>query len=239
VLAKQYNLKIIEDACHAPGGFFVDSAEEKQYCGNGNFADAAIFSFHPVKHIATGEGGMVTTNNEEIYNKLLLFRTHGITKNPDLLNENHGGWYYEMLDLGYNYRLTDMQATLGISQLKRANDGVKRRREIAKAYFEAFNEKSFIPGQSGLIEGHAYHLYIIETDRRKELYNYLRSKGIFAQVHYIPLHLMPYYHQLGWNKGDLPVAENYYSGCLSLPMFPTLTNQEQEYVIEHVIGFFK
>ena len=130
-LADEYGLWIMEDACHAPGGYFTDNRGEKQYCGNGNYADVAVFSFHPVKHIATGEGGMVTTNSKELYDKLCLFRTHGITKDQAMLYENHGGWYYEMQELGYNYRMTDFQAALGISQLRRADEGLARRQQIA------------------------------------------------------------------------------------------------------------
>lgn len=237
-LAKKHKLWIIEDACHAPGGYFIDSNQTKQLCGNGNFADMAIFSFHPVKHIACGEGGMITTKDEQLYKKLLLLRTHGITKDASLMHENHGGWYYEMQELGYNYRLTDFQAALGTSQLKRANDGLTRRREIASTYFEAFKNKSYILGQSGVVEGHAYHLYIIQLEKRKELYDYLRSKNIFCQVHYIPVHTMPYYQSLGNNKGSLPFAENYYDHCLSLPMYPTLTNEEQQYVINCIDEFY-
>lgn len=236
-LAIKYDLWIIEDACHAPGGFFLDSKGNKQLCGNSNFADMAIFSFHPVKHIACGEGGMITTNNEELYKKLLLFRTHGITKNPDLLVENHGGWYYEMQELGYNYRLTDFQAALGITQLERADEGLTRRREIAKNYYEAFKNEKAILRQSGIVEGHAYHLYIIEIEKRKELYDYLRTKNIFCQVHYIPVHTMPYYKKLGNKQGDFPISEDYYSKCLSLPMYPTLTQEEQNYVIDNIINF--
>ncbi len=237
-LAKKHKLWIIEDACHAPGGYFIDSNQTKQLCGNGNFADMAIFSFHPVKHIACGEGGMITTKDEQLYKKLLLLRTHGITKDASLMHENHGGWYYEMQELGYNYRLTDFQAALGTSQLKRANDGLTRRREIAATNFEAFKSKSYILGQSGVVDGHAYHLYIIQVEKRKELYDYLRSKNIFCQVHYIPVHTFPYYQSLGHKKGDLPVAENYYEHCLSLPMYPTLTNEEQQYVINCIDEFY-
>ena len=236
-LADKYNLWIIEDACHAPGGFFIDSNDHKQNCGNSHFADLAIFSFHPVKHIACGEGGMITTNNEKLYKKLLLLRTHGITKDPEMLHESHGGWYYEMQTLGYNYRLTDFQAALGNSQLKRADEGLKRRREIAATYFEAFKNNLKITGQSGVVEGHAYHLYIIRTAKRKELYDFLRSKQIFCQVHYIPVHTMPYYQSLGNKKGDFPIAEKYYDECLSLPMYPTLTDEEQNYVIDHIVYF--
>ncbi|SHF90272.1 hypothetical protein SAMN05444483_103170 [Salegentibacter echinorum] len=256
-LADEYGLWIIEDSCHAPGGSFKDQSGEKQTCGNGNFADLAIFSFHPVKHIASGEGGMITTNNKELYEKLLQLRTHGIVKddekyknsiafatgsdesripNPELTG--YPNWYMEMQELGYNYRLTDFQAALGESQLKRADDGLNRRREIAKVYFEAFKGNDFVKGQSGVIEGHAYHLYILEVEDRLELYNYLREHKIFAQIHYIPCHLMPYYRDLGWNEGDMPNAEKYYRHCISLPMFPTLSNKEQEFVINRINAFY-
>ena len=238
-LADEYGLWIIEDACHAPGGYFIDSTESMQLCGNSKFADLAIFSFHPVKHIAAGEGGMITTNSKELYEKLLLLRTHGITKNPDLLFENHGGWYYEMQELGYNYRLTDFQAALGLSQLYRADEGIKRRREIAKRYNWAFKGINGIKGQSGVVEGHAYHLYIIEVEDRLGLYNHLREHNIFAQIHYIPVHTMPYYKGLGWKDGDLPNAEAYYGQCISLPMYPTLTDEEQKVVINILLNYFK
>ncbi|MFM2225834.1 MAG: hypothetical protein RJA07_2036 [Bacteroidota bacterium] len=238
-IAQKYNCWIIEDACHAPGGYFIDSKGNKQNCGNGSFADLAIFSFHPVKHIATGEGGMVTTNNPELYQKLLLYRTHGITKDAALMAENHGGWYMEMQELGYNYRIPDMLCALGITQLQRADEGLAKRKEIAKRYEEAFANKPYIKGQSKFVDGHAYHLYIIEVADRLGLYNYLRTKNIFAQVHYIPCHTMPYYQKLGYKKGDYPVAENYYAGCLSLPMYPTLTAEEQNFVIAQVDKFYE
>lgn len=237
-LADEFGLWIIEDACHSPGGYFIDSLGKKQNCGNGEFADLAIFSFHPVKHIAAGEGGMITTNNKDLYSHLLNLRSHGIQQNPDLKVENHGVWYYEMQELGYNYRLTDIQAALGISQLTRAGEGINRRIEIAKAYEKAFSGKSYIKGQSGVVEGHAYHLYVIEIQNRGGLIEYLREQNIFAQVHYIPLHLMPYYRDFGWKKGDMANAEKYYAHCLSLPMYPTLTNDEQQFVIESVNKFF-
>ena len=237
-LANEFDCWIIEDACHAPGGYFIDSKVTKQNCGNSNFADLAIFSFHPVKHIACGEGGMITTNNEVFYNKLIKLRTHGITKDPNLMHKNDGGWYYEMQELGYNYRITDFQAALGTSQLKKAETGLVRRREIAQTYFNSFKNNKNILGQSGVVEGHAYHLYIIEVEKRKELYDFLRSKNIFCQVHYIPVHTLPYYENLGWKQGDLINAENYYKGCLSLPMYPTLTDEEQLYVINKIISFY-
>ena len=239
-LADEYGLWIIEDACHAPGGYFMDSKGKKQHCGNGCFADCAVFSFHPVKHIATGEGGMVTTNSKELYDKLCLYRTHGITKDPALLHEHHGGWYYEMQELGYNYRLTDFQAALGISQLERAKAGLERRHEIVKRYNEAFSGIDGIKTPFNAADVyHAYHLYVIQVADRLGLYNYLHENNVYAQVHYAPLHLMPYYQQWGNRKGDLPVVEEYYEHCLSLPMYPTLTDEEQEYVINKVIEYIK
>ncbi|MCF0061290.1 UDP-4-amino-4,6-dideoxy-N-acetyl-beta-L-altrosamine transaminase [Dyadobacter chenwenxiniae] len=248
LLADEYDLWIIEDACHAPGGFFTDSAGNNQFCGNSNFADLAIFSFHPVKHIACGEGGMITTNDLALYQKLLSLRTHGIVKSTDLyVNsielagglEQYPGWYMEMQTLGYNYRLTDFQAALGVSQLKRANAGLEKRRAIAATYQAAFSDKAFVHGQSGVVSGHAYHLYIIEVEDRLGLYNHLRGKDIFAQIHYIPCHLMPYYQSLGWKVGDMPNAEAYYQGCISLPMYPTLTEEEQSFVIDAVNEYYK
>ena len=237
-ICNEFNLWMIEDACHAPGAWFTDSKGNKQKSGNGQFADISIFSFHPVKHIATGEGGMATTNNPELYKKLCHYRTHGITKDPDLLQKNDGGWYYEMQDLGFNYRLTDFQAALGITQLARADKGLERRQEIARRYDEAFRNipDIKIPKREKDLY-HAFHLYIIQVPDRKGLYDFLHENGIYAQVHYVPLHLMPYYQQLGNKKGDLPVVEEYYDHCLSLPMYPTLTDEEQSYVIEKVIEY--
>jgi hypothetical protein len=236
-LANEFDCWIIEDACHAPGGYFSDSNGINQFCGNGQFADLSIFSFHPVKHIACGEGGMITTNDEKLFRKLLLLRSHGITKDPELMHENHGGWYYEMQELGFNYRLTVFQAALGISQLKRADEGLKRRREIAEIYFDAFKNNSKLIGQSGSEKGHAYHLYIIQIEKRKELYDFLKTKNIFCQVHYIPVHTLPYYQGLGWTKDDFPNAIKYYETCLSLPMYPTLSITEQAHVIETINAF--
>lgn len=250
-LADEYNLWIIEDACHAPGGYFRDTKNMAQKCGNGDYADLAIFSFHPVKHIACGEGGMITTNDEILYRKLLALRTHGITKNESEYSNSvefasgqepeskqYPGWYMEMQTLGFNYRITDFQAALGTSQLKRADEGLIKRRSIASIYNQAFNNQSFIKSQSGVIEGHAYHLYIIEVENRLGLYNHLRENKVFAQIHYIPCHLMPYYRQLGWREGDFPVAESYYKGCISLPIYPNLSDEEVKFVIEKIINYY-
>jgi len=237
-IAEKYGLWVIEDACHAAGGYFVDSKGVKQNCGNCAYSDVAVFSFHPVKHIATGEGGMITTNDEKIYKKLLLLRTHGITKDETLLTENHGGWYYEMQELGYNYRLTDIQAALGICQLSRADENLAKRRKIAAKYDKEL--KNVVLRISPFNEGHAYHLYVIQAKDRKNLYNHLRKNNIFAQVHYIPVHLMPYYQaNLQTRLGMFPESENYYQHCLSLPMYPTLTDSEQDFVIETIKNFEK
>ena len=250
-LADEHDLWIIEDACHAPGGSFVKTNGQESKCGSGEFADLAIFSFHPVKHIASGEGGMITTNDEFLYNRLLALRTHGIVKDDNLYTnsvdfatgiENAASyplWYMEMQELGYNYRLTDFQAALGLSQLQRADEGIQRRREIARIYEKAFQNKGFIKGQSGLVTGHAYHLYVIEVEDRLGLYNYLRENHVYTQIHYIPCHLMPYYRGQGWNEGDRLNAENYYRHCISLPMYPTLTEEEQKYIISTIDYYYE
>ena len=234
ILADKHNLWIIEDACHAPGGYFTDSKKEIQKCGNGNYADIAVFSFHPVKHIACGEGGMITTNSKHLYKRLLSLRTHGISKED--MSQNDGGWYYEMKELGFNYRLTDIQSALGITQLKKNKEGVKRRNEIANNYKKAFNEKlKFQDLKSGDLNAH--HLFVIEINDRKKLYNFLKTHNIFSQIHYIPLHTLPYYSNIGYDNANLKNSENYYKHCISLPMYPTLTNTEQELVISKVLEF--
>ena len=233
-LANAHDLWIIEDACHAPGGYFMDSKSKRNFCGNGNYADIGVFSFHPVKHIACGEGGMLTTNSKELYEKLMLLRTHGITKKN--MEENHGNWYYEMIALGFNYRLTDFQSALGISQLAKNDKGVERRNEISSAYKKAFEGKikfQDLPAKTY----NAHHLFIIELENRKELYDFLHSNGILAQIHYVPVHTLPYYKKIGYSEADLSNSEKYYSSCISLPMYPTLLDEEQSYVINKVLEF--
>jgi len=237
-LADEFGLWMIEDASHAPGGYFIDSNDQRQNCGNGRFADLATFSFHPVKHITTGEGGMITTNDEKLYHKLRNLRSHGIQQIPELKQYDHGVWYYEMQELGYNYRMTDIAAALGLSQLKRAHYGLQRRREIAVSYDKAFVEKAFIRHLPGMVEGYAWHLYVAEFENRDGLIQYLRNNNIMAQVHYIPVHLMPYYQTLGWNEGDMSVAEKCYQHCLSLPIYPTMTEEEQAFVIKTIEEFY-
>ncbi len=235
ILAEKHDLWIIEDACHAPGGCFTDSKGIINKCGNGKYADLSVFSFHPVKHIACGEGGMVTTNSKILYESLLKLRSHGITK--DKMSQNDGGWYYEMQELGFNYRLTDIQSALGISQLSKNDKGVVRRNEIAENYKKSFSEKlKFQSLPSNCLNAH--HLFVIEVENRKELYDYLQSNGILAQIHYIPVHTLPYYKNIGYKNANLSNAEYYYSKCISLPMFPSLTDEEQKYVIQKVLEFF-
>ena len=233
-LAKEHDLWIIEDACHAPGGHFIDSNGHKQMCGNGKYADIGVFSFHPVKHIACGEGGMLTTNSKLVYKKLSILRSHGITK--DNMEESHGGWFYEMQELGFNYRLTDIQSALGIMQLSRNDIGVKKRNEIAENYKRAFKGKlkyQSVPSNAY----NAHHLFIIEVNERKSMYDFLRKHNIFTQVHYIPVHTLPYYKRIGYTDAELSNSESYYSKCLSLPMFPSLKQEEQAYVIDKVLFF--
>ena len=238
-IADEFRLWIIEDACHAPGGYFIDSSGNKQNCGNSVFADLAIFSFHPVKHIACGEGGMITTNDEELYHKLRMLRTHGIQQRPELRQYNHGMWYYEMQELGYNYRLTDIACSLGISQLKRAGMNLQKRHEIINKYNIAFKETDIKIPLVNKDYFHAYHLYVIQYKKRDELMKFLFQNDIITQVHYIPLYKMPYYEKLGYDRNNYPVTEEFYKRCLSIPVYPGLSTSEQDIVIGKIFGFIE
>ncbi len=230
-IAKEYNLIVIEDGAHALGA---------DYKGKmiGTLSDMTTFSFHPVKHITTGEGGMILTNDEVLYKKLSLYRTHGITRNEEWMEHNEGDWYYEQLELGYNYRITDLQCALGISQMKHLREFVSRRCEIAAYYNEAFeNVKGItIPFQ---LEGchNSWHLYVIKVDpnRRKEIFDQLRAAQIGVNVHYIPIYKFPHYQKSGYADIYSKEAEAFYSGAISIPMYPKMTKEQQDYVIEHVI----
>ena len=239
-LAVEYGFATVIDCCHAPGGWWKDSKGEKQMIGNCKYADMSVFSFHPVKHIAAGEGGAVTTNRKDLYEKVALYRTHGITKDANLMTQCDGGWYYEMQELGYNYRITEFQAALASSQLKRLDWSIERRNEIAQRYDEALGKLPILIPYRDKDMLHAFHLYVIEvqSSERKALYDYLREHKIFSQVLYIPAHTMPYYRSLGWKDGDCPVSEDYYSRCLALPMYPSLTDEEQQYVTDTIIDFY-
>jgi len=231
-VADEYNLIVIEDAAHALGA---------EYKGKkiGGLSDMTVFSFHPVKHITTGEGGMVITNNEKLYERLKLFRTHGITREENLMLNNEGGWYYEQLELGYNYRITDFQCALGISQMNKIDKFVKRRREIAAKYDDAFADiKGIITPYQAEECKNSYHLYMIQVTNlpRIEAYDKLRAAGLGVNVHYIPVYKHPYYQKIGYANVCCPNAEALYSRLLSLPMYPSLTDDEIEYVINAVKG---
>jgi len=238
-LADRHGLWILEDACHALGGHFVDDTGASQRCGNAVFADAAVFSCHPVKHVACGEGGVVTTNSRSVYEKVVRYRSHGITKDPALLQDNPGGWYYEMQGLGFNYRLSDIHAALGSSQLSRLEEGIARREAIATRYDDAFRGSAVRTFGRPDRGRHAHHLYVVEVPSRREVYDALHERGVLAQVHYVPLHTMPYYRDVGFESGALAHAEAYYERALSLPMYPTLTDDEQAYVIDAVLAVVK
>lgn len=235
-VADQYDCWILEDACHAPGAYY-DTSGERFYSGDGSQADLAIFSFHPVKHIAAGEGGMITTANKKLYERIKILRTHGITRDRNLLQEDHGGWYYEMQELGFNYRLSDIHCALGLSQLPRAATNLARRRELAARYDRLLVKLPVLRPQ--IVEGHAWHLYVIQTERRKELFNFLRERKIYPQIHYIPVHYQPNYQAFGWQKGDFPHAEAYYDRCLTLPLYPDMTDEMQDYVVGVLEEFYQ
>jgi perosamine synthetase len=233
-IAAKHNLIVIEDAAHALGATY----NRKRV---GSISDMTMFSFHPVKHITSGEGGMITTDNEEYYNKLLQFRSHGITRDPSLLTEQHGPWYYEMQFLGYNYRMTDIQAALGKSQLNKIERFVELRQAYADMYNYAFQdlEQVKVPYQSS--EGlSSWHLYVIRlnlellTVGRKEIFEALQQENIGVNVHYIPVHLLPYYKGLGYGKGLCPNAEQLYEEVISLPLFPAMTEDDVQDVIAAV-----
>ncbi|MFC3342751.1 UDP-4-amino-4,6-dideoxy-N-acetyl-beta-L-altrosamine transaminase [Paenibacillus abyssi] len=230
-LARDNGLVVIQDAAHSIGA---------EYKGRrvGSWADMTMFSFHPVKHVTTGEGGIIVTNNEDYYKKLLLFRNHGMTKDPDDLLKNDGPWYYEMQNLGYHYRMTDIQAALGASQMDKLDEYVKRRRDIAAYYTKEIAE---IEGIQVPVQyqdaSSSWHLYVIRFDAgrfnasRKEIFEALRAENIGVHVHYIPVHLQPYYQKLGYLQGSCPVAEAVYQQIITLPLFPRMTDRDAEDVI--------
>jgi UDP-4-amino-4,6-dideoxy-N-acetyl-beta-L-altrosamine transaminase len=234
-LADHYGFRILQDASHATGASYLGAPVGSKY------ADATVFSFHAVKIVTTAEGGMITTRDRSLANRLRLFRSHGMTRDPSMmLGQPDGPWYYEQIDLGFNYRMTDLQAALGLSQLDRLDTMHARRGAIAERYDEAFRGLPLrLPARSS-DRVSAWHLYVIEVDAeltqvtRAQLFADLRSAGIGVNVHYIPIHTQPYYRNLGFKLGDFPASEAYYSGAISLPMFPQMTESQQDRVVEVV-----
>ncbi|MNX53254.1 UDP-4-amino-4-deoxy-L-arabinose--oxoglutarate aminotransferase [compost metagenome] len=236
-IARERGLTVIEDAAHAIGASYeVDGATYR--VGSCAHSAMTIFSFHPVKHVTTGEGGAITTNDPALYQKLVQLRTHGITRDPDRLMRHEGPWYYEMQELGFNYRLTDFQCALGLQQLKRLDAFVARRRAIADAYDQAFGTETelIVPIERAGATS-SYHLYVVQfrTADRRKAFERLRELGLGVNVHYIPVHLQPYYaRELGCRPGDCPQAETYYARAVSLPMYPGMTDAEVARVIAAV-----
>lgn len=234
-IAVKHNLIVIEDGAHALGA---------EYKGKkiGTFSDMTTFSFHPVKPITTGEGGMVVTDNETLYERLKLFRSHGITRNEEMMTQNEGDWYYEQLDLGFNYRMTDIQAALGSSQMKKLDGFLGKRRELAQRYDEAFQNQTglVIPHQleDTLSGWHLYVIQVLERDR-KEVFDGLREAGIGVNVHYIPVYHHPYYQKHGYQEVCCPNAETLYQRMITLPVHPGMTSEMQEYVIGNVLELCK
>lgn len=241
-IAQDYNLIIIEDAAHALGATYKDRKI-------GSIGDMTMFSFHPVKHITTGEGGIITTNNEAYYQKLLQFRTHGITRDSNKLLKNHGSWYYEMQTLGYNYRITDFQAALGLSQLQKLDSFISKRKQYVAMYQEELKElpEIIVPKQLNYVNS-SWHLYIIRLNLsllkvdRREIFQALQKENIGVNVHYIPVHLQPYYQKLNYQKGICPKTEKLYEEIITLPLFSSMSKKDVNDVIQavkKVIEYYK
>lgn len=227
-LAERYGFTLIEDASHAVGAQYGG-----QPVGSGEFADMTVFSFHPVKIITTAEGGIVMTRHTELAERLRRLRSHGMTRDPAMMSEpSHGPWYYQQVELGFNYRATDIQAALGVSQLARLDGFLARRRALADAYDQALSGLGLqLPARQAGAES-AWHLYVVRiAERRDEVFAALRAAGVGVNVHYIPVHLQPFYRQMGFAPGDFPEAEAYYAQALSLPLYPGLTEAEQHYIV--------
>lgn len=227
-IAQEHNLIVIEDGAHALGSVYKG---KKVGC----LSDMTTFSFHPVKPITTGEGGMIMTDNEELYKRLVLFRSHGITRDESMMTRNEGPWFYQQLDLGYNYRITDIQCALGCSQMRKLDKFLKRRRELAERYNNAFIECDNIVTPYQLSDTQSgWHLYIVQVKKhdRKQVFETLRDKGIGVNVHYIPVYMHPYYQEHGYKDVHCANAEEIYSHIISLPLYPGLTDDQQDYVID-------
>lgn len=232
-LAKQYGFKVIEDASHAVGGRYLD-----QPVGNCAYSDITVFSFHPVKIITSAEGGVALTNDDGLRSKLDRLRSHGVTRNPDdLVSKDEGPWHYEMLELGLNYRMTDMQAALGLSQMQRLDELVARRHKLVERYDALLADIPIIkPGRASDAYS-AWHLYVIQLDERqtnqtrRQVFETLRADGIGVNVHYIPVHTQPYYRAQGFNPGDFPASEAYYKNAITIPLYATMSEDQQDEVV--------
>ena len=233
-LASEYGFTIIEDASHAIGGRY-----RNRPVGSCEYATMVVFSFHPVKIITSGEGGMILTNREDLYRKLIRLRSHGVTRVPELMEgEPDGPWYYQQIDLGYNYRITDIQAALGYSQLRRIDEFIKRRRYLAERYNQLLAALPVVMPWEHPDSKSAFHLYVVRLQlerikkSHRQVFEELRQAGVMVNLHYIPVHTQPYYKQFGFKRGDFPEAERYYSEAISLPMYFGLSDEEQDYVVE-------
>lgn len=233
-LSQRFGFKVIEDASHAIGGKY-----QGEYIGNGRYSDITVFSFHPVKIITTAEGGMALTNDDALAERMNLYRSHGVTRDQNLMtHEPDGPWYYQQVELGYNYRMTELQAALGISQMERLDAFIARRHELAKRYDALLQNLPVITPWQHPDSYSGLHLYVIrlELDKigksHRQVFEDLREQGIGVNLHYIPVHTQPYYQDMGFKQGDYPQAEQYYREAISLPMFQGLTNEQQDYVIQ-------
>ena len=233
-LSKKYGFAVIEDASHAIGATYKDTR-----VGCCKYSDMTVFSFHPVKIITTAEGGMVLTNNKDLYEKLVLFRSHGITRDPKLMTHAADGpWYYQQVELGFNYRMTDMQAALGYSQMDRLEDFVARRRYLAKRYDELLKDLPLRTPEQNPDTNSSWHIYVVrlELDKAKrskqEIFAEMKKRGIVLNIHYIPVHTQPYYEKLGFKHGDFPVSEQYYKEAFTLPLYYSLTDAQQDEVVK-------
>jgi UDP-4-amino-4,6-dideoxy-N-acetyl-beta-L-altrosamine transaminase len=235
-LSQQYGFEIIEDASHAIGGRY-----KNEPIGNGRYSAMSVFSFHPVKMITSGEGGMVVTNDSKLLKKLRLFRSHGITSNSEDMypRASEQIWNYQQIELGFNYRMTDIQAALGLNQLKRLDEFVTKRQSIAKRYNQLFKELPIITPWQHEDSYSSYHLYLIQLNFKdknshRRVYNELREHGVLVNLHYIPIYLQPYYEQLGFKEGYCPEAEEYYNRVISIPIYTKLLDEEQDHVVESI-----
>lgn len=235
-LAGKFGFSVIEDASHAIGGTYRDNK-----IGACVFSDMTVFSFHPVKIVTTGEGGMILTNRRDLYEKLVRLRSHGITRDPELMyGASHGPWYYQQIELGFNYRMTDIQAALGLSQMQRLDEFVLRRRELAARYSRALSDAPVVLPWQHPDTNSAFHLYVIRLrldligKSRRQVFDELRTAGIQVNLHYIPVHTQPFYAKFGFKNGDFPEAEQYYSEALSLPLYYDLSDRDQDRVIKAV-----